>query len=157
MKISRIFYLALLTVAAILALSSCNDVSTEMDSNYNGTYDIKYELRKVIEYDPVNVNGIDVYQHFDFFQTLRFTIHVVDEKMSSLSYDNADIPFSPFKFSAPTGTVDCYLDTQARPYELRLKDGGAVIAYFRKGEFYIPFQLDCEELSYEYTFKEVAE
>lgn len=147
----------LLSVLMLAAFVSCDDTSTEMDKHYNGTFDIKYGLGKVLEYDPVNVNGIDVCQYFDFFETLRFTLHVTDGKITSLSYTNADIPFSPFDFDAPSGDVDCYLDTNVLPNALKLTSTGQAIAYFRNGEFYIPFQLDCKELSYEYRFKEITE
>ena len=139
------------------SLTSCEDVPTEMDPNFSGTFDITYTARKVMQYDPVNINGINVAPYFDFFDTMRFTIHVVDNVMTTLSFTNADIPFSPFSFDVPQGEVECLFDTSVLPNRLVIKNTGDVIAYFRNGEFYIPFQLDCEELSYEYTFREISE
>ena len=71
-------------VSILFADASCTVVSTEMDKDYNQDYDINYELRAVLEKDPVNINGIDVYPFFDFFKSLRFTINVRDGKMTSL-------------------------------------------------------------------------
>ena len=48
-------------------------------------------------------------------------------------------------------------DTEALPNELRIKGTDNVVAYFQNGEFSVPFQLDCEELNYKYTFKEIVE
>ena len=39
----------------------------------------------------------------------------------------------------------------------RIKGTDNVVAYFQNGEFSVPFQLDCEELNYKYTFKEIVE
>ena len=67
------------------------------------------------------------------------------------------LPFSPYAFEIPSGEVECYLDTEALPNELRIKGTDNVVAYFQNGEFSVPFQLDCEELNYKYTFKEIVE
>ena len=144
-------------VSILFAAAPCTGVSTEMDKDYNQDYDINYELRAVLEKDPVNINGIDVYPFFDFFKSLRFTINVRDGKMTSLIFDNGDIPFSPFSFTVPSGTVACEFDDSVSPNVLRLKDSKDVIATFRNGELYIPFVLDCEEITYEFRFKEVIQ
>ena len=96
-------------------------------------------------------------EKFDFFGTLRFTIHVKDNRMASLEFSNGDVPFSPYAFEIPSGEVECYLDTETLPNELRIKGTDNVVAYFQNGEFSVPFQLDCEELNYKYTFKEIVE
>lgn len=148
-------YAFLFAAAVMFFASACEDVSDKMSSDYPSDYTIEYGIRQVMQYDPMNINGIDVGSKFDFFQTLRFTIHVKDSKMSSLSFSNGDVPFSPFGFDVPEGAVECELDTEVLPNELRIKGTGHVIAYFQSGEFSIPFQLDCKSLSYKYTFKEI--
>ncbi|MGN1232819.1 MAG: hypothetical protein ACI4UJ_05165 [Candidatus Cryptobacteroides sp.] len=153
----RIKSLLFAAVSMLFVAASCSDVPTEMDKDYNQDYDINYELRAVLEKDPVNINGIDVYPYFDFFKTLKFTIKVREGRMSSLIFDNGDVPFSPFKFSVPSGEVSCEFDDSVSPNVLRLKDSKEVIATYRNGELYIPFVLDCEELTYEFRFKEVIQ
>ena len=156
MKSKIIKYSLLLFAACSLLLqSSCKPASAEADPDYPSDYDINYELREVLEIDPVNVKGIDVYPYFDFFKTFRFTIHVRDGKMSTVSIENGNMPFSPFSFDTASGEMECYFDSQSSPNALRLKSNGEVIGYFKTGEFYIPFQLDCDQLSYEYRFKEI--
>lgn len=151
------FLYILLAVSGLIALSACGTESTEMSKDYPSDYDINYALRKVLEKDPVNVNGIDVYPYFDFFKSLRFTIHVREGKMSSIEFSNGDIPFSPFGFDIPSGDAECWFDTENVPNALRLKSTGEAVAYFKGGEFYIPFQLDCKDINYEFTFKEISE
>jgi len=146
----------LLLAAALIAFGGCRPVSNQMDPDLPSDGEIVYTLRQVLEYDPVNVNGIDVCPYFGFFNTLSFTIYVRDGKMVSLQYTDGDIPFSPFKFDIPDGIVDCRLDTDVLPYALKLKETGETVAYFKNGEFYIPFQLDCKDLSYEYRFRETG-
>ncbi|MGM9767647.1 MAG: hypothetical protein ACI3Z0_04200 [Candidatus Cryptobacteroides sp.] len=151
-------YKSLFAVAlSVLFMASCGDEPTEMDKNYNPNYDITYTLRSVIEKDPVNINGIDVFPYFDFFKSLRFVIHVTDGKMTSFSYDSGDIPFSSYTFQVPSGEVACEFDTTVSPNVLRIKETGDVIAVFKNGELIVPFVLDCEELSYEYKFKEITD
>ncbi|GEM_PF-960364 len=136
-------------------LAACSDVSDKMDENYNYNRDINYELRTVLEKDPVNINGIDVYPYFDFFKTLRLNIHITDGKMTSLSFDNGDIPFSAYGFDIPEGEVACEFDTSVSPNVLKIKGADNVVAIFKDGEFYVPFNLDCEEITYEFRFKEI--
>lgn len=149
-------YLTILAaVFGLLALSSCEPVPTQMDPDYPSDYDIDYALREVLEKDPVNINGIDIYPYFDFFTTLRFTIHVTGGKMTSFEFSNGDIPFSPFAFDIPEGEVECYFDSESSPNVLKLKTGETV-AVFESGELYIPFKLDCKDIDYEYRFKEIV-
>lgn len=150
----------LLIIAAaffLFSFAGCRPVSNQMDPGMPSDGEITYTLRQVIEYDPVNVNGIDVSPYFGFFNTLRFTIYVRDGKMTYLQYTDGDIPFSPFAFDMEEGLVECMFDTEVLPYALKLKGSGETVAYFRNGEFYIPFQLDCKDLSYEYRFREIVE
>lgn len=147
----------LLAAASLFALGGCREVPVQMDPDMPSDGVIVYTLRQVLEYDPVNVNGIDVSQYFSFFNTLRFTIYVRDGKMAWLQYTDGDIPFSPFSFETGDDMVECRLDMDVLPYALKLTKTGETVAYFRNGEFYIPFQLDCKDISYEYRFRELAE
>lgn len=144
-------------ISAIILSVSCSESSTEMDKNYNGDYQIEYALKSVVEKDPVNINGIDVYPYFDFFKSLRFVINVKDGKMHSFSYENGDIPFSPFSFDMTSEETECFFDTSVSPNVLRIKESGNIVAEFKNGEFYMPFSLDCEEITYEFKFKEITE
>ena len=150
---------ALLSIAAafFLFLQGCSQVSNQMDPGASPDRDIVYTLRQVLEYDPVNVNGVDVCKYFDFFSTLRFTIQVRDGKMSYLQFSEGDIPFSVLGFEVGDAPVACHLDTDVLPYALRIDSTGEAVAYFRNGEFYIPFVLDCQDISYEYRFREIKE
>lgn len=153
----KYLYLATAVILSIFAFTSCEDKSDKMDDDYPADYDINYALREVLEKDPVNINGIDVYDYFDFFTSYRLTIHVRDGKMSSIEFDNGDVPFSTYSFPIPTGEVECYYNTEVSPNTIRLKSDDSVVVYFGNGELYIPFQLDCKDITYEYRFKEITE
>jgi len=148
-------YVWLLTAAMMMLLNGCDVDRTTADPAYDGNGEITYTIREILQYDPVNINGIDLIEEFDFFSTFGFTLHRTDSKFTAVEIVPGDVPFSPYSFDIPSGKNDCYLATDTVPYELRLKDGDKVVAYFKNGEFYIPFQLDCIELSYQYKFKEV--
>lgn len=94
-------------------------------------------------------------EEFDFFKTFKFTIYRTEGEFTGLEFNNGDIPFMPYDFDIPSGKVSCYLATDVSPYELRLKESDKVVALFKNGEFYIPFSLDCIDLSYQYKFAEV--
>ena len=143
-------------ISVLLSLSGCDtNARLEIDPNYPADYDIQYGIRQVMQYDEVNINGIDIAEKLPFFETFRLTIHYTDSKISGVTFSNGDIPFSPYDFAVPAGKIDCYLDTDALPNELRITGTKNVIAYFQSGEFSIPFMLDCQSLSYKYTFKSV--
>jgi hypothetical protein len=126
-----------------------------MDPDYPADYEINYGIRQVMQYDEVNINGIDLSAKFPFFETLKLTIHYTDSKISGVTFSNGEVPFSPYDFEVPTGKIDCYLDTDVLPNELRITGTKNVIAYYRSGEFTVPFKLDCPALDYKYTFKSV--
>lgn len=143
-------------VSVLLSLSGCdNSDRLRMDSDYPANFDINYGLRQVMQYDEVNINGIDLAPKFPFFESLKLTIHYTDSKISGVTFSNGDVPFSPYNFVVPSGKVDCYLETNVLPNELRITGTNNVIAYFQKGEFSVPFKLDCSALDYKYTFKSV--
>ncbi|MCD8166488.1 MAG: hypothetical protein LUE93_10445 [Bacteroides sp.] len=126
-----------------------------MSSDYPSDYDINYSLFHVYQYDEVNINGIDITQKFSFFDTFKLILHYTDGKISAVTFNNGDIPFSPYSYEVPAGKVDAYLDTTVLPNELRITGSDLVIAYFVDGEFSIPFKLDCSSVDYKYTFKSV--
>lgn len=148
----RVFILTM--VSAMFSLFSCdNGLTDQMTPDYPKDGDVTYGIRQVMQYDPMNINGIDVAGKFDFFSTLKLTIHITDSKITAMTYTNGDVPFSPYDFEIPTGRFDCVLDTEVLPNVLRIKGTNNVIAIYKKGEFIVPFQLDSKALSYEYTFK----
>ncbi|MDR2911900.1 MAG: hypothetical protein LBV38_01155 [Alistipes sp.] len=149
----KVLFLA--AAAMLFTLAGCNDCSDRMTDDYPANYDVHYGLRQVVQYDPMNIDGIDVGPKLDFFSTLRFTIHYTDGAISAASFTNGDIPFSPFGFDVPEGRFECEFDDFAIPNELRIAGTDNVIAYFQNGEFSIPFQLDHSSISYKYTFKGV--
>lgn len=141
-------------VLMILSLSGCEeDISNKMSADYPQDYQITYGLRQVLQYDPLNINGIDISDKLDFFSTVRFTLLYSEGKLTSLTYSNGGVLFSPFNFDAESElAVDCELDYDVLPNELRIRGTDNVIAYFQNGEFIMPFQLDCGSISYKYTF-----
>lgn len=139
----------------LMTFIGCESVSPVADPNYDDNATIEWRLREVLQYDPININGINLVDEFDFFGSFGFKLYREDGKFTAFECNNGNIPFSPFTFTVPSGKVDCYLATEVSPYELRLKGSDQVVAYFKNGEFYIPFQLDCVELSYQYKFGEV--
>ncbi|MDS1032831.1 hypothetical protein RDV77_09450 [Porphyromonadaceae sp. NP-X] len=149
--------LLLLVVLATFSFFSCTeDVSNQMSSDYPTDYDINYELRQVLQYDPMNIDGIDIVSKLDFFKTLRFTLHYENGKITKVKFNNGSVPFSPFNFTTTNEfEVECELDYDVFPNELRVRNTDHVIAYFENGEFVMPFQLECGSLSYKYTFKNI--
>ena len=88
--------LLLLVVLATFSFFSCTeDVSNQMSSDYPTDYDINYELRQVLQYDPMNIDGIDIVSKLDFFKTLRFTLHYENGKITKVKFNNGSVPFSP--------------------------------------------------------------
>jgi len=143
-------------ISVFISFSGCyNNDRLKMTTDNVGDYEIKYGIRQVMQYDEVNINGIDVAAKFPFFETFRLTIHYTNSKISAITLSNGDVPFSPYDFEVPAGKTDCYLDTDVLPNELRIVGTNNVIAYFLNGEFSIPFKLDCQALSYKYTLKSV--
>lgn len=154
MKNLKIFIPLLLVT--LFHYSCKEEISNQMTDDYPQNYDIEYQIRQVMQYDPMNINGIDVSGKLDFFNTIRFTLHYNDGKITHLSYSNGEVPFSPFGFTTESLTeTECELDTDVMPNELRIKGTDNVVAYFQNGEFVMPFQLDCSELSYRYTFANI--
>ncbi len=144
-------------ILTFFSLSGCeDDLSNKMTDDYPQNYDITYELRQVLQYDPMHISGIDISKKLDFFKTVKFTLHYNDSKLTRLTYSNGNVPFSPFSFEGnPDVEADCELDYSVSPNELRVSGTDKVIAYYQNGEFIMPFQLDCSSISYKYTFVNV--
>ncbi len=152
-------YKILITILFLLTFTfwGCEEeISNQMSTDYPQNFDIEYGIRQVLQYDPMNINGIDVADKLDFFSTIRFTLHYNDGKITSATYSNGTAPFLPFNFETNSDfEVDCEMDYDIMPNELRIKGTDNVIAYFKNGEFIMPFQLDCSSLSYKYTFANI--
>lgn len=154
MKNYKSFILLLLMAVSFFGCEE--EISNQMSTDYPQNYDIEYKLRQVMQYDPMNINGINVVSKLEFFSSVRFTLHYNNGEITSLSYNNGSVPFSPFGFEADSQIeADCELDYNVMPYELRIKGTDKVIAYFQNGEFTMPFKLDCSSISYKYTFVNV--
>ena len=147
----------LLTAAAalLLAVSSCVEVgpskehlSQDIDSDYEFTYGI----REFIEYDAKNPGGINLLDHFDFFDTFKMTLYVEGGKFAYVEIDNGDLPCDEFGFTLPVGKTPCYYDEVAVPHVIRLSTG-ETIAQFNTGELVLPFTLDSRKISYKMTFQ----
>ena len=141
-------------ILMILSLFGCDEeISNKMSTDYPQNYNITYQLRQVLQYDPMNINGIDVSKKLAFFNSLRFTLQYNEGKLTKLKYSNGLVPFSPFSFDAESEfEADCELDYNVFPNELRIRGTNKVVAYYQNGEFIMPFQLDCSSISYKYTF-----
>ena len=150
-----LFIISILT----FSLFSCEEeVINQMSEDYPQDYDINYEIRQVLQYDPVNIKGIDVSEKLDFFNTIRFSLHYNDGELTHISYTNGDVPFSPFNFEIDPGVkTEVELDYDVMPNELRIKGTDNVVAYFQNGEFIMPFALDCGSINYKYTFKDIQQ
>jgi len=142
----------------ILSLSGCVKIYGDkehfiIDKNYNGTFDYTFTLQKVLEKDPVNVNGIDIVDELEGYESLALKVYYVDEKITALEFTEGSVPYTAYGFNLPQGKVDCYFDTKCYPNAVKLKSDNSVIAYYKLGQFFFQFQLDCSEITYEYWFK----
>ena len=154
MKNNKLIIAILLVIASFFGCDE--EVSNQMITDYPQDFVIEYGLRQVIQYDPMNINGIDVLKKLNFFSTLRFTIQYEGGKITKVTYSNGDVPFSPFSFDAEASfEADAELDYDVFPNELRVRGTDNVIAYFQNGEFIMPFHLDCGSINYRYTFTNV--
>lgn len=151
---------ALLALVAVLA-SSCYSVKLQdltTDPDYDGNKTSTFRIFKVLQIDDVNVNGIDILPYFDFFDTFRLTLTYKDGKISKMSMDNGEVPFSKkYGFTIPEGTVDVYFDNTVHPNAIRRVDNGETLATFNKGVLVMNFKLDCATVSYRYMFTGVTE
>lgn len=137
-----------------LSMFSCEDRNGEMTDNYPQDYQLNYRISKVIQYDPINISGLDIADEFDFFNMIEFDIEYTGGKISSVSYNNGTVPFKPFAFDMTSGQkYACEFDGTSSPNRLILSETGEVIATFDGGEFIMEFGLDCSSVQYKYTFE----
>lgn len=146
----------LLTAALfLLAVSSCVEVGPVQEhftQDIDSDYEFTYGIREFIEYDAKNPGGINLMDHFDFFDTFKLKFYVEGGKIAYLEIDNGDLPFDEFGFTLPTGKTACYYDEVAVPHEIRLSTGETIVQ-FNTGEFVLPFTLDSKKISYKITFQ----
>lgn len=118
------------------------------------TYTVTYRLDKVLLCPPENPKGTEIFGKLDYFSSLRMTLDVSPLKIT-VTFDNGNVPFSPFAEPLPEGPVECELDTNVYPAPnvLRLKGTDTVIATFDQDGFTTEFQLDSKLLTYKYIFK----
>lgn len=150
----RIVYIISAILLAGITFSSCTEVDVLADPDMPADCDVSYTISKVIQYDDINVKGIDIAPYFDFFEKLRFNINIENGEIVSLEFNQDELPLSPFSYAMPAGEQKCRFDKSVLPWQIKLETGETV-AYYLRGEFYIPFQLDCKTISYEYRFKAV--
>lgn len=142
-------------VVSLFAFSACVEVvpqNTVAETQNLGDYEYTFTLHKVLEIDPLNTTGIDLTPYLDWFSTFSIKVYVEDGQYVACEVNNGQVPFSPYSYSIPSGKQECTLDTTESPWTLKLKSG-QVVATYRQGQFYIPFQLDCADITYEYWFK----
>lgn len=150
MKNYKLYILISLLVCSLLG---CEEVSNEMTSDFPQNYETTYGIRKVLQYDPLNINGIDVADKFDFFETVRFDLQFTKGKMSKLTYYGNEVPFPPLNIgNDEVLEIDIELNYDVIPNELRIKDTEMVLFYYVNGEFILPFNLDCSSINYRCTF-----
>ena len=146
------------SVFVVASLSACVNSSLDesrsvVDPDYTGDFSTTHTIQKVIIYSPENEEGEDVYSEFSFFDSMSLTLYYEGGVMSSLEISEDSMPFTAFKKGVPEGKVECYFDKSCYPNAIKLKSDDSVIAYYKLGQFYLPFQLECSTISYEYWFK----
>ncbi len=157
MNMKRFFKIQVLLTAAacaLLAVSSCVDVGpskAHLTQDIDSDYEFTYGIREFIEYDAKNPGGINLLDHFDFFDTFKMTLYVENGKIAYVDIDPGDLPCDVFGFTLPSGKTPCYYDEVAVPHEIRLSTGETIVQ-FNTGEFVLPFSLDSRKISYKMTF-----
>ncbi len=128
------------------------------DEKYEANKTSTFRIFQVLQFDDVNVNGINIQPYFDFFDTFRLTITYEKGKISRLAMNNGDVPFSrKYGFEIPAGEVDVYFDNSVFPNAIRRVDDDEILATFNKGVLVMNFQLDCASVNYRYMFTGVTE
>ena len=120
--------------AVTVALTSCVNLvpsNTVAPTENEGSYTYTYRLR---------------------FDTYSLTVYVENGKYAYCEVSTGDIPFNPYGFQLPAGKQPCSLDNSVSPMAIRLSSG-EVLARYRQGQFVVPFQLDCSDISYEFWIK----
>lgn len=115
-----------------------------------------FVLRQVLQMDPLNPTGIDIYPYFKEFASLSLSLYFENGKIAYAEFDNGELPYNPLPFSFPSGKIACTYDNSCIPPVLRLSTG-EVLAQMIQNEPVIAFSLDYNKISYKYTFKTVKE
>ena len=160
MKRINIFRIGLICILAAF-VTSCYSVHLQdvtADEDYDGNRTSTFRIYKVLQFDDVNVNGIDILPYFDFFNSFSLSLTYKDGEISRMSMSNGDIPFSKkYGFDIPSGEVEVYFDGSVLPNAIRRSDNNEILATFNKGVLVMNFQLDCASVSYRYMFTGVTE
>ncbi|MBQ6577405.1 MAG: hypothetical protein IJL91_06625 [Bacteroidales bacterium] len=144
------------TAVMIPALFACQRVSIPIeqpDPDMPQDYELTFVLNKVMQYDPINVNGIDLLPETDFYNGLSLKLYFEQGKIAALEITEGEIPYTAYKFALPRGKVSCYFDRNIYPNAIRRSDTKDIIACYKRGQFFVPYQLDCSTVKYEYWFK----
>lgn len=115
---------------------------------------INYKLGKVLLCEPANPDGVDIVNKLDFFAGVKMTIIQSPTGMRAI-IDKGDVPFNVWNEEIPEGEIDCELDMEVVPNQLRIKGTDTVLATFESAGFTVAFQLDCDQLTYKYIFQRI--
>lgn len=115
---------------------------------------VEYSIRQVLQFDPETPKGVDFAPAFDFFDDVRLTLWLHGSDITHFEWVPGDVPFSPFDFDVPTGKVECVLDKETEPFEIRIKATDELFAVVEAGELVIDFVLDNPAVNYKYKFGE---
>ena len=152
--------LIIICASVLSVLSGCDKESVSTGggqptgpTDEGGQTKAEYVIRQVLQSDPENVDGVDLYDKFDFFSTLKMILYVTDGDIVAMEFSNGNIPFYPYSFEVPEGKFDCEFDSTVEPNLLKIKGTDNVVARIDNGQIVVDFKLDCEKLNYRYTFR----
>ena len=78
------YALLLAALSFLMTFIGCESINTVADPNYDDNATIEWRLREVLQYDPININGINLIDEFDFFNTFGFKLYREDGKFTAL-------------------------------------------------------------------------
>lgn len=113
---------------------------------------INYKLGQVLLCEPNNPGGVNLLNKFDFFNTVSMTV-IQSPTGIKVTLNPGDVPFVVWDVEIPEEGLDCELDKEVVPNELRIKGTKTVIATYEKDGFTATFQLDSDQLTYKYKFQ----
>lgn len=111
-----------------------------------GDVTLVYKLSKVMQ------NDIDVKPHFDFFETVEFTLSYVGGKPTTLSLTEGVVPFKVTTLPYTDKLEESWeIYTLKSPYEIRVKGTEQIVGYLHNTRMVtMNFKLGCPSNSYEY-------
>ncbi len=152
------FLYCITVILAAALFASCNEVAHT--DTYSDLHDDNatehFVLHQVIEYDPLNPTGINLFPYFTEFQTLSLVIYYEDGEIKYAEFDNGELPYLPVAFNVPEGKIPITYDSGTYPPVLRLASG-EVLAKMIYNEPVFEFSLDYYKISYKYSFKAVKD